>query len=163
MMEVQVKGLEELKDLLERMGEEGRQAAIQGIQEWTDYSYEVSQQLVPVDTGALAGSGQVEKDETGASIRYTAPHAAAVHYGYVRHYVAPRTRKALRWEAGRIERLSSRGSRKNASWQFSKGHCVPAREARSRPNPWLFNAVNRSLQYLKPFILGEYNKIVEAG
>lgn len=44
-----------------------------------DRIFEISQELVPVDTGELYESGQVIKDIGDYGIVYTAPHASYVH------------------------------------------------------------------------------------
>jgi HK97 gp10 family phage protein len=42
---------------------------------------EVSETTVPVDTGELRDSGDIEHDGEGYSVMYTAPHAIFVHNG----------------------------------------------------------------------------------
>lgn len=140
------KGMPELKELLDRMKGAGREAALDGIHDWLDFTAEVAEGIVPEGkTGNLARTQKVIKTQDGGSIVYDANYAAAVHFGYVQHPVAPVRRKALHWKI-------------NGKDFFSKGHDVPKKTKRSKPNPWLFNAVNNSMQYLKDFILDAYEK-----
>lgn len=163
-------GMPELQDLLNRMEGKGADGALEGAHNWLDFTFEVAQRNVPVDTGELAGSGEVIKTRKGGSILYRALHAAAVHWGYIRHLIKPKRGKALRWEAeeggryqGRLDRLNKRGSRKDIRWAFSKGHFVPKRASRTLPQPWLENAVRGSLQYLAQFMVEGFDKAIKGG
>lgn len=164
------KGLPEFQDLLDDMGEKGAEGALDGCHDWLDYTFEIAQRNVPVDTGDLAGSGDVNKTRWGGSIFYKAAHALAVHFGYVRHLIKPKRKDALRWEAkeggkfkGRLDRLNKRGRRKDIKWAFSKGHMVPGRSNRSKPQPWLDNAIRAALEFLPDFMLDGFNKKVGGG
>ena len=99
----------------------------------------------PADTGVLRESGLLDIKEGAITIKYTAPYAAAVHDGYKRHWVAPRRRKALRWEVGRIARLSARAPRSGAKFAFSKGHYVPRNRPRTEPQPFLLRPFQSAL------------------
>ncbi len=57
-----------------------------GVEEWSKGVFELSQDLVPVDTGDLKASGSIiPVDETGKSInsgvQYTMPYAGYVEFG----------------------------------------------------------------------------------
>ena len=155
----EVKGLEEVEALLQRLDEEGFKKALKGYQNWGDWVCDVAQQTAPTDKGELASTGKIKYTSTGFIILYTSGHARAVHYGYVRHFVRPKHRKVLRWEVDRKGRLSVKKPLKQAQFAYSKGHYVPGRKARSKPNPWLFKAIDAGVPHLKTFILEEFNKI----
>lgn len=157
-IEFKVENMDGVQDLLARMEERGASAAVDGIHRWLEYTFEVSQQVVPKDSGHLADTGEVIKTQRGGAIRYTANYARSVHDGYRRHFVEPRRRRALRWEPERKSRLAAKGSRSSAKWAFSKGHYVPAKASRSKPNPWLRNSVRKTLSFLGEFILEEWRE-----
>lgn len=157
-MSMDVSGSKELVQLMKDLKEDGFEAARDGFHNWVDYVDEITDKTVPVDDGGLASSKRVEKHDWGAIIRYLAKWAQAVHWGYVRHFVRPKRRKALRWEPGRQERLAARGRRADAQYAFSKGHYVPARKARSMPNPWLVNGVKKAIPFLSDFVFDEFDK-----
>ena len=150
--------MERLRPLIKRMEENGAEAIIHGIWDWADFVFEIAQRIVPTDTGLLASTGEVIKNKTGASIVYTSHYARAVHYGYVRHFVRPRHRKALAWEPGRGGRLAAGG--KPGALAFSKGHFVPKRAPRSKPNPWLLNSVAKGRPHLGDYLLDSYRREV---
>lgn len=162
-MEYDVKGMTGLQDTLDAMGCLGKEAGIEGVHDWLEYTFEVAQRVVPTDGGLLASTGKVDLTQTGGSITYDAPYAAAVHDGYVRHWVGPKHRKALRWEVDRVGRLEAGGKVSNAKFAYSKGHYVPARRARSTPNPWLANSVDQTLQFVGQFIIEQYEARVFEG
>lgn len=157
-----VKGMDDLKDFLKAMKERGREAAIDGIHNYLDYAFEISQKACPIDTGILRASGEVIKTKNGGAITYKAPYALAVHDGYAQHEVRPKRRRALRWEVGRKERLTAKKPRKGAQWAFSKGHKVPRDKKRSKPNPFLDNTIRATSEHIPTFIFQEFDKLVEA-
>ena len=167
----ETKGMPEFRQLLENMEEKGAEGALKGAHDWLDYTNEIAQRNVPVDTGALADSNGVDKTSSGGSIFYRAAHALSVHFGYDRRLITPKHRKALRWEGtgdkakfqGRLDRLNKRGRRKDIRWFFSKGHYIPARANRSKPNPWLFNAIRAAIEFLPDFMLDGFNKAIGGG
>ena len=116
--------LNQLDGWFKEIAEKYPEAFHDGAADFMTEVYQRSQEQCPADTGVLRESGVLDVGENSVLIKYTAPYAAAVHDGYKRHFVAPRRRKFLRWEIGRIARLSSRGSRKNARFAFSRGHFV---------------------------------------
>lgn len=162
-LRLNVSGMEELQDLLSRMEGRGAKATIDGIHNWADYTFEVSQQLCPVDKGYLVSTGVVVHTQSGSVIAYTATYARAVHDGYVRHWVEPRRRKVLAWEPGRKARLVA--GKPTGKMAFSKGHYVPRTKPRSKPNPWLEISTNRTLPLLKDFIIDEFDAqvMIEGG
>ncbi len=141
-----MEGVAELHDMLKDMHDKDPKAFRKGCQDFMVQVFQMSQQQVPVDNGVLRESGHLDIDSTSMEISYTAPYAAAVHWGYIRHLVKPVRRKALRWEVGRVARLSRHGSRKSAQWAFSKGHYVPKNRARTEPQPYLTGPFIRALQ-----------------
>jgi hypothetical protein len=152
-------GFNELMGWLKDLGDKGAEQAKLGLDDWTEYTFEVSQGACPTDKGELAGSGEVIIGPQVNLIRYTAPHARPVHYGYARHWVGPRNRKALRWEPGSLGRLASGGKASGARYAYSKGHYVGP----SRPNPWLFNSVAMTLPMLREFLLDRLTPLFEGG
>lgn len=158
-----VKNLDVVREMMRRMEEQGTKVAIDATHDWLEYTFETAQQVVPTDTGRLASSGDITLTQKGGSIVYTAPYASAVHEGYARHYVRPKRRKVLRWEAGMKERLTMGGSRSNADWAFSRGHYVPRDRLKSTPQPWLANTVDRTLKYLGQFIIDRYKRDILGG
>lgn len=141
-----VDGVAELHDMLKDMHDKDPKAFRKGCQDFMVQVFQMSQQQVPVDNGVLRESGYMDIESKVMVIGYTAPYAAAVHYGYKRHLVKPVRRKALRWEVDRKERLAKHGSRKSARWAFSKGHYVPKDRAHTEPRPYLTGPFIRALQ-----------------
>lgn len=159
-MSMSSSGIPGLKELLANMDEKGAAAVLDGVHDWGDYVYDIEQQVCPTDSGNLALGTELIKTDQGVRLRNAVPYARPVHFGYKRHFVKPKRRKALKWEVGRKERLSVKGKRKDAKFAFSKGHYVPKDAARSKPNPWMFNAWDRAMPALKEFILEAFNKII---
>jgi hypothetical protein len=171
-IEFEEEGLDELIEFIDMLGDEGIEAAKRGHKNWAEYTFEVSIDACPKDKGGLVDSGDMKVEDGGLTviIQYTAPYAAAVHDGYVQHFIAPKHREALRWEsetggryAGRVDRLNRRGRRKDVKWAFSKGHQVPARKLRSKPNPWLSNSVDATEHLQGDFIFEELDPLIERG
>src|SRR5688500_18662562 len=68
---------------LRRYGDGVREGATEGVEAEGRAIFERSQELVPVDTGALKASGRVTVERAGdrtiASVSYTAGHAVPIH------------------------------------------------------------------------------------
>ena len=62
-----------------------KQAIIDGIHDCGDAIFATSQTLVPVDTGHLKKSGSIAHLKNGVRIKYRAPYAGAVEFGWNRH------------------------------------------------------------------------------
>ncbi len=152
----------EILKVLKRLPAEAYPAAIEGVHNWFNDTFDVAQQIVPTDKGFLGSSGDVIENPDGGEIVYTAPYAAAVHDGYARHWVEPKRRKVLAWEVGRKGRLEAKRSRKSGKMAFSKGHFVPARAQRSKPQPWLMNSVRKMFPHLADYIIDQVDGILEA-
>lgn len=145
LVEVDATELNQLDGWLKQVAEKYPEAFHAGTVDFMTGVYQDSQVKCPADTGVLRESGVLDVGKHSVLIKYTAPYAAAVHDGYKRHWVAPRRRKFLRWEIGRIARLSSHGSRKNAKFAFSRGHFVPRDRPHTQPNPYLMGPFNSAL------------------
>jgi len=146
MIDIEVNNLEETEAWLRAVAKESPKALHEGAKNFMITVFQLSQKAVPVDTGVLRESGHLDIGDKEISITYSAPYAAAVHWGYVRHYIKPVRRKALRWEVGRKERLSAHRPRKNAQWAFSRGHYVPKDRARTKPQPFLTVPFKRAIE-----------------
>lgn len=66
-----------------------------GVKAAADALLRASQARVPVETGALRGSGAVRASGLSAQVVYTAPHAAPVHEGTRRMAARPFLKGAL--------------------------------------------------------------------
>lgn len=158
-----VTGMDKLLEKMEKMEKQGAAAALGGLHNFMDYVENISQRVIPVDTGNMAQHERVIKTSEGGHIINDAPYARPVFYGYARHLIRPVRRKALRWEVGRVQRLTARRSRKSARYAFSRGHYVPATKSKSTPNPWLKNALDAARPQLKAFILEPLKEIHHGG
>jgi hypothetical protein len=87
MESIEIKGLDKLNRLLMNAGSNGTQALAKGLYEEATMAFNESQVLVPVDTGALKGSGHVTppvitKDSVEVTVGYGGPassYALIVH------------------------------------------------------------------------------------
>lgn len=85
-MTVKVTGQDELLGRLEELADDGSEAAVYGMEQWAQAVLELSQQLVPVDTGELHNSGYVERRGNGVEVGYSADHAIYVHEDMSAHH-----------------------------------------------------------------------------
>ena len=162
MISVGVDGLEDLQKFLQDVAKRSPEALHTGSKNFMITVFNQSQRECPVDTGMLRESGHIDIGTDEVSITYSAPYAAAVHWGYKRHLILPVRRKWLRWEVGRIQRLSAHGPRKNAKYAFSKGHFVPRARAHSKAQPFLTVPFIRMLKRgdLQKAITSEMRKVM---
>jgi len=108
-IEFRVDGMDELVAKMRGMARGDLDKAVQDtVREWGTYAFNASQMACPVDTGILAESGEmyIENGGMSAVIKYKAPYAMAVEYGWRRDTpILPVNKKALSWEAGKKGRL----------------------------------------------------------
>ena len=139
--------IDDLSGYIKAIAKQYPEAFKAGARDFMTEVYQESLKECPADTGVLRESGLLDVGEEVITIKYTAPYAAAVHNGYKRHWIAPRRRHWLRWEVGRIARLSARAPRSGAKFAFSKGHFVPRARSHTEPQPFLvrpfLSALNR--------------------
>ncbi|KKM21467.1 hypothetical protein LCGC14_1635170 [marine sediment metagenome] len=77
-----------------------------------------------IDTGQFINSIHHRITNEGLIIEDGVFYGKFLEFGTTAHFVAPKTKKALRWEEGRKGRLAARKSPKDAKIRFSKGHMV---------------------------------------
>ena len=110
---LKVEGMDSLKERMRGLADGDIHKVVQDVvQEWGTFAFNASQQACPVDTGILAESGEmsITDDGTTLEIRYTAPYASAVEYGWRRESpIVPVRKKALSWEPNRKGRLLAKG------------------------------------------------------
>ena len=110
---MRIEGLEELVKRMRGLKSEIDAARHQTMVDWGTYWFNGTQEACPVDNNILAASGELDVDEDNVTVRYTAPYAQAVEYGWQRTQpIYPVRKKALSWEASRTERLSLQALRK---------------------------------------------------
>ena len=151
---------DELKEWMDKMPDELDDAVIRGTRNYAIDLFNLTQELCPVDTGQLRRSGQLVIRKYGFKITYggvLAPYAAAVHFGYKQHWIAPKHKKVLAWVV-KGRGMCTPNKSKRGLCAFSKGHYVP-RSGRSKPNPWVFNALFKMKDGWKKAILKELNEI----
>jgi len=120
-----------------------------GIRDAADAVLARSQDMVPVDTGTLKKSGNVRYGDMEATVGYNTSYAAFVHEGTASHIITPRTKKWLRWEEGRIERLAARISPRRAKWRFAKIVVHPG----TLPQPYLSEALLEVRPQIREMVL----------
>lgn len=102
----------------------------------------------PVDTGRLRNSIKVKEVEGGLVI-WMVDYGKYVEFGTPPHVIEPSSKKALKFEVGRIERLS--GRKKTKDIVFAKKVKHPG----TRPNPFIRNTM---MQKLRKIIIEEILK-----
>ena len=103
--------------------------------------------VCPVDTGRLRNSIKVIPQGKGLFI-WMVDYGEYVEFGQNPHIIKPKSKKALRFEVGRIERLS--GKKKGKTIVFAKEVKHPG----TRPNPFIRNTIQTKL---KQIIIEEIN------
>ena len=93
----------------------------------------------PVDTGRLRNSIKVRADENGLVI-WMVDYGKFVEFGTPPHVITPKEKEALKFEIGRIERLSGKKTGKNIV--FAKKVKHPG----TRPNPFVRNTIQNKLR-----------------
>ncbi len=135
-----------------------------GTREYAIKLYNLTQELCPADTGQLRMSGDLDIYKMGFRITYggvKAPYAAAVHFGYKRHFIAPKYKKALAWvKEGQGD--CTKNKSKRGLCYFSKGHYVPKNKNKSKPNPFIYNAIFKLEGEWEKEILKAFEKLKEA-
>jgi hypothetical protein len=77
-----------------------------------------------IDTGAFMRSIHHKLENGKLIIMDGVKYGKYLEWGTTRHFVAPRNKKALRWEEDRKGRLGRKESPSKAKIRFSKGHWV---------------------------------------
>lgn len=93
----------------------------------------------PVDKGRLKNSIKVIPQGDGLLI-WMVEEGKYVEFGTPPHIITPKSKKALRFEAGRTERLS--GKKKGKTMVFAK----KVRHPGTRPNPFIRTAISTKLR-----------------
>ena len=94
--------------------------------------------ICPVDTGRLRNSIKVRADGEGLVI-WMVEYGKFIEFGTPPHIIRPKNKKALRFEVGKVARLSGKKSGKNIV--FAKEVKHPG----SRPNPFIRNTIQNKL------------------
>ena len=94
--------------------------------------------VCPVDTGRLRTSIKVRSTKGGIII-WMVDYGKFVEFGTPPHIIKPTNKKALKFEVGRIARLSSGKGEKNIV--FAKEVKHPG----TRPNPFIRNTIQNKL------------------
>jgi len=94
--------------------------------------------VCPVDTGRLRNSIKVRSTKGGIII-WMVDYGKFVEFGTPPHIIKPNSKKALKFEVGRIQRLSSGKGEKNIV--FAKEVKHPG----TRPNPFIRNTIQNKL------------------
>lgn len=82
-----------------------------------------------IDTGQFMNSIHHRVTNEGLIIEDGVAYGKFLEFGTTAHFVAPKTKKALRWEEGRKARLAARKGPRSAKIRFSKGHMVKGIQA----------------------------------
>jgi hypothetical protein len=61
-------------------------ALVNSIRDRANYGYSITQNVVPVDTGALKAAGSIKDIEKGSEIKYAKEYASIVERGSEDHY-----------------------------------------------------------------------------
>ena len=83
MITVELTGLPELQQALQRLAQQAQQALVLALDAEANRILEASQPLVPLETGALVSSGTVITGSDGSEVRYG--NFGAVPYALVQH------------------------------------------------------------------------------
>ncbi len=105
----------------------------------------------PVDMGRLRNSIKVVSTEGGIII-WMAEVGKFVEFGTNPHIIQPKNKEALRFEVGRVERLS--GKKKGKTIVFAKR----VRHPGTRPNPFIRNTLQTKL---KRIVIEEINRVLK--
>ncbi len=103
MIELNLEGLDAIRDTFKRLVPEVRQHVLDGM---AQIAFDTAQQQVDTHTktGALARSLRMRPDGDSAWIidhdLQHAPHAIFIHFGTRPHLIKPKDKKALRWAGG---------------------------------------------------------------
>ena len=103
MIELNIEGLDAIRDTFKRLVPEVRQQVLNGM---AQVAFDTAQQQADTHTktGALARSLRLRPEGDSAWIidhdLQHAPHAVFVHWGTRPHVIRPKDKKALRWVAG---------------------------------------------------------------
>lgn len=95
-MEVEVRGLNSLKNILRRLNDASRRL----ILAVTKSVHEEAVALAPVRTGFLRDRISMEVERDVGRVVSEAPYSAYVEYGTRPHFIYPRNARALRFEVG---------------------------------------------------------------
>lgn len=117
---IKVSGMDELLKRMDRLPEDIDAALEKTAWEWGTFWYNSTQEACPVDQGILAESGEftVKEGTSGpvAVVTYKAPYAKPVEYGWRRDQpIEPVRKKAISYEADRVQRLEAGRSRGQAN------------------------------------------------
>lgn len=158
-MSMKIEGLEELRKRMRDLPDKLDQVLEETAREWGTYYYNATQEACPVDTGVLAESGELEVDEKRVTVRYTAPYAVPVEYGWRRDKpILPVRKKALAWESDRVQRL---GAKKKAPGNrvIVKRVITPAR---FKGISFIRVPFQRAVEQVDSFLHQAYESIMEA-
>lgn len=103
MIELNLEGLDAIRDTFKRLVPEVRQHVLDGM---AQIAFDTAQQQVDTHTktGALARSLRMRPEGDSAWIighhLQHAPHAVFVHWGTRAHIIRPKEKKTLRWPSG---------------------------------------------------------------
>jgi len=107
----------------------------------------------PVNQGRLRSSIKVMPTSEGIVI-FMAEYGRYVIFGTNPHIIHPKSKKVLKFEKNRVERLSEKRPLKNSDIVFTKEVKHPG----TRPNPFVQNAIQNKL---KEIIIEEMNKVLK--
>jgi hypothetical protein len=93
----------------------------------------------PVDTGRLRNSIKV-RAEGNTLIIWMVDYGKFVEFGTPPHLIRPSSKQALKFEAGKVERLKKRGKEKDIV--FAKAVKHPG----TRPNPFIRNTIQTKIR-----------------
>ena len=97
----------------------------------------------PVDTGRLRNSIKV-RVEGRSLIIWMVEYGKYVEFGTPPHIIKPTSKKALKFEVGKKERLGRKGPKSQANIVFTK----EVRHPGTRPNPFIRNTIQTKLRQI---------------
>lgn len=136
MIELNIEGIEDLRNTFARLVPETQAKVLKGL---AQVSFDTAQSQVDTHTktGALFDSLRLRSDGEGGWIighdQRRAPYAPFVHWGSPPHIIRPREKKALRWPSGQ----GGKTGFAFAKWVHHPGY---------KGDPWLITAADEAVR-----------------